>query len=306
MRLDTIQQILITNKDRLEALGTPTDQNNVKVSGVVEVAKGVREVQKTGIFQEECQAVLAVEVLSLAAQDPIVVNKDSFNQYNAALNRLKTHVTIFAAALTEHLEVLEPQSILVRLPETTSVETAGKMLVEIDKILNQLVTNKYLDGKVQLVRFATGGTPWVDIYLATDLAYRFIAAMVDLYFGIKQRQNQKRAQEELLKGLTLETAHRQAVFDAINAEVKAYSDKRLKEIFDEHNIPEDDNEFVRRTENSLRMLGSLLDRGVEIHPTLTASPEWKSLLPDPKRIFETLKSLPLPKSEEDDEESTEE
>ncbi len=306
MRLDEIQQILHANVGRLRVTHTAAgDQQNFKVSGILEAAVGVREVQKTGIFQKECQAVLDVEALSLAVQDPVVVSTGIFKQYGSPLDTLRQRVAIVDAALNEYLEELKPESILVRLPEMTNVEAAGKMLIEIDKMLSQFVVNEYLDGKVQLVRFAVGGTPWIDIYLASALAYRFIAAMIDLYFGIKQRQNHQKAQEELLKGLTLETAHRQAVFDAINAEVKAFSEKRLKEIFDEHDIPADDHEFARRTENSLRMLGSLLDRGVEIHPTLTATSEWRSLLPDPKRILDTIKSLPLPRGEEDDKESTE-
>lgn len=84
-------------------------------------------------------------------------------------------------------------------------------------------------------------------------------------------------------------------------EIDAYHQNRMQELLGANAIPPTAHEFGLRVENSLRMLGSLLDRGVEIHPSLTAPIEERKLFPDPKRLLEVIKSLPSGEGEKQQE-----
>ena len=290
MRLDSIREILEKNISRL-SLNSEAVDRNMKISSFRNAIEGVRNIRETGMFQRLCNSLLSQEVISLAAEEPIVVPTATFNTFNVQLSELKTRAQFVFDALTEVIEPLPVACIRVKLPDTSDLDDAGKVIIQLNKLLDQLVVNTYLDGKVSLQGFAQGSI-WVDVCLGSILAYRFIAGLVTLYYEIKQRQLQAATREIALKDLELTSEVRKALFTAIRNEVESYSKKRLLELLQESAVRPDDHEFERRVENSLKVLGSLLERGLEIHPSLTAPAKDKKLLPDPKRIGEAIKSLP--------------
>jgi len=207
------------------------------------------------------------------------------------LNDLRTRVRYVLDALNEFVKPLPVDCIRVKLPETSNLETAAKVELELDKLLNQLLANEYLAGKVALQGF-TQGSLWVDICLGSVAAFHFLAGLIALYFDVKQRQTQQGVREELLQDLTLAVEVRKAVAKAMKDEIETYRQTRMRELLEQSSIPVADHEFVLRVENSLKTLGNLLERGLEIHPSLTAPIEERRLFPDPKRVLDAIRSLP--------------
>lgn len=292
MRLDSVREILKDNVNRLVIDTEPTEGGkNYKLRRFMIAIGAVREIQDTGMFQVLCRSILAQEVIVLAVHEPIVVSAGIASDFEAKLNSLRTRAQYVLDALNEFVTPLPEECIRVRLPETNDLETAAKITLDLNKLLNQVVVNEYVSGEVSLKGF-TQGSLWIDICLGSLSAYHLIAALVRLYFEARQRQAQQAARSQFLQDLTLSVDIRKAVAKAINDEVDAYRKHRLKELLEEAGVPPSDHEFALRVENSLKMLGDLLERGLEIHPSLMASIEERKRLPDPKLILEAIKALP--------------
>ncbi len=297
MRIDSVHEILTNNVPFLTFESSKVDNSTVRVTDFTNTLDAVRNIRETGMFSEYCDTILSEEAFVLAVREPIAVSSQSATRFSQSLAHLRSRASTVLDALEEYVRDIPPESVRIKLPEVSSPDQAAELLKEIDTMLNQILVNDYFEGRVRLERFMDGSL-WIDLFLGSWIAYRFVAGLVNVYFDVKSKQVEQKSREVMIGDLELEAELRASVLRATKVEVDAYRESRLRELLEEHDVPEDDHEFARRTENSLRMLGSLLERGLEINPALSAPVEEQRLLPDPKRVLEAIRALPSAETDE--------
>lgn len=291
MRLDSIREILANNADRLKVASVQMEAGNARLSKIRDVIHAIEAVKLTGMFQKLCQEMLEIHVISLSVHDEIVVSNSTYQRFSALLTELSVRVHYVLDALNEHVKLTPEDCIRVKLPDTSDLAMASGVMQDIDTILNQVVANDHLNGQVRLHGLAEG-SHWVDICLGSAGAFQFVAALVRMYFSIKKFQVEQRAREEMLRDVTLQVDLREALAKALVADFDNYVHKQMAELLDQSGVPSTDKEYPLRVENSLRRLGELLEKGLEIHPALSAPMEMRKLLPEPSQLFEVIKKLP--------------
>lgn len=292
MRIDSIKAALAGAQPHLSIKAQTVDNNkNTRVTGVRETIAAIEAIRATGILREACDGVLQVESLALSNMDPVVVPCDVFTKFNSALTNLRNRVHIVSQAFEELVHDLPANSVRISLPPTQNLKEASNHLKELDIVLNQALANSYIEGKIELARFASGSL-WVDVALGSYIALQTLAGLVRLYFEVRKKSLQLDASGKLLEDLNAQVEMRDQLRDTLKQLLDPFRAKKLRSLLDNAKVPEDDSEFEVRFGKAFDKLGKLLESGLEVHPNLAASKEEQSLLPDVKKLKETLKLLP--------------
>lgn len=283
----TLREAIGKLQVRYEEIG-----GNVRLTGWKEAHSGVEQIKAAGILKNIVGAVLAVDVVTQSVQDPIVVSVDIGRAFNNALTELRQRATTLLKALDETLPEESEESVSFKLPDSSSLQEVSKDLDRLETILSQIVVNDYLKGEVRLLNFDRGSN-WIEVYLGSIVAVKFLGGLVRIYFEIRQRQIQLRtleaAADDLVSDVDLRKKLRENTIKRLEEE---YETKMETHIQNTSEIPTNDHEYKARVKVSMHMLGEMLNRGLEIHPALTAPVEVKNNFPNPLKLLETIKQLP--------------
>ncbi len=289
MRLESIRAVLRESIPRLR-MNVTVHEPNVRLSDFQKAVSGVRAIATTGLFRGLVGELLAIEPIVHAAGDLIVVARDTYNAFDGKLGELRSRATIVLEALDEHIGETPPNCFAIRLPDARDLESNGRLILDVNKILEQIVVNTYVDGQVTLDHVESGST-WLVVCVGSHTAFGLVAGLLRLYFECKEKATQQRARELVLDSMRLDANMRATLQGVLVDEVEDYRRARMKQALDEAQIPATDHEQVLRLETAVRALGPLLERGLEVHPVLSAPSEQRALVPDPKRLEEAIKLL---------------
>ena len=248
------------------------------------------QIKTTGALTKEAEAVLDVRDISLSPHEELVVNTQTFNIFNAAVQDLFSKATLLRRALMSVLSGPHDFSIDVKLPPTLRLSDLETLAHELEITLSQSLLNPYVKGDVTLTGFDRGSL-WLEIGLGAPSAVTFLAGMVRLIFTIREHDLKLRAQKEMLSQLTLDNSLKVQLGDAFLSMQKAVFDENLRQLMASAGIPEDEHELWERVKYSLDSLGSLVSKGVEIHADLWGPKEEQALFPPAEKLLEMSQKL---------------
>jgi hypothetical protein len=159
------------------------------------------------------------------------------------------------------------------------------------KILEQSFVNPQVGGKIDFKGFDRGSA-WMEIGLSSLLAVQILGGMAKFIQELLDFQQEHKAKEIMIQDLDLQLEARQNFSEALKKELELFTSKGTQNLLRQAGISEDDNEIKKRFEYSIEKLSRWMERGLEVHLSLTAPPETQRLFPDAEHILESMKLLP--------------
>ena len=264
---------------------------NIKISAFKKAKEAIIQLKELSIFTEIINDILSIEEISLAVHDEIVLPQNIANNFTSKFNQLKTHCAIFLKGLEELVPDQAEETINIKLPENGDLNSYAQLFEKIEKILSQLLINKYLNGEVKLIGFDTG-TNWLMIFVGSNAAVMFLFQLMRFYFEFKERELSLKTKELLFEDLKLRHETRGEILSKIKEKLENEFEEGVDKIFSKYKIPADDIEYKQRVKYALNQFEGLLKQGIEIHPALISRPEEVQLPLDHKKMLEVIKSLP--------------
>jgi hypothetical protein len=93
----------------------------------------------------------------------------------------------------------------------------------------------------------------------------------------------------MIEDINIQVDIKKTLYDALNKEKDEAFKARWSQLKESAAIPSDDHEIDERLKYSIKRLTELMDKGIEVHPSLTTPLEIRRQFPDAADISETLK-----------------
>jgi hypothetical protein len=291
MRLRLIQKVLEATTNNLQVSSeTIPGTNNFRVLGIQSVFSAVKKTEETGVLQTEVQRVLSSIVFETSL-DSLVVDHSSYSALTSSLSTLRERSISLFDALQDLIQDDSQETVSFKLPDSIKFDELSHLIEDLKKILEQSFVNEYINGKVDFQGFDRGSA-WLELAVGSLLAVQILGGMVKFIQDFIDFQQKHKAKEIMLKDLDVQADARKQISEALKKELDLFADQGIQSLLQQAGVPKDNNELKARFEYSIKTLSQWIERGLEVHPSLTAPPETQRLFPDAERILESMKLLP--------------
>jgi hypothetical protein len=283
VRLREIALILQDAVNSLQAQSSAPKGGVVTVKGFKDAIVAAERIAATGVLEKEARSVLGVSEFVTAARDQLTLDHSIAAQFTGALEDLRRKAEILGSAITEFVAAEPEDAVAVRLPPADDLATLGRDILELDKALGQLVHLPTVGGDVKLGDVDRGSL-WLTIILG-HVGVALVAQVVRLVFEYRERSIALKVKEEALADVELQREIRDAIAKTMLAELERLRRDGVLKVASDAGIMPDDNESMNRIKYAVKSLEDLMERGLEIHPTLMAPPEQRALFPPQRRLL---------------------
>ena len=269
MRLRDIQQILTDTVGELQIRTKDIKGSNDKEIHASRLTlEAIEALKPTGIFQGEITKLLSVSLIVNNVRDPIVVPLPVYQDFHNTLARLQQRATLFLGVLNEFIGEQDSHSIGVKLPPRLDLKQTADTIRDLDKLLQQALVNSDTEGTITLQGFDRG-SEWLEIGLGSTKALTFFSKMVQFYFNVKEKGVEIEGKREAIRAMKLKNDLVEEVNKSLTEELETYREQESNKLLG------DNNEQNERIKLSLDLLKTLMDKGLQIQPSLSSPEEIK-------------------------------
>ena len=273
--------------------------NNWWVTDYRDAVIAARRLNAAGVLKNDTGAMLSVTEIATHVDSHITVSADANSKFASALDRIQKSGHVLLETLDAMFEAEEPEQIAIQLPtDETSLCEVGKTMQQIEKLLQQVVVNEYVQGEVRLIAFDRG-TNWVEIYVGSLAAVSLIGAIVRLIYDFRLKNVDIATRREVFRSIKLENDLAAAAEKALEAELNALVETGAAHAAKVGGIPDSNHDLRERIKFVVAELGLLVSRGARIVPSLSAPEEQQSEFPEAKQIAVAMQQLAAPKRQID-------
>ena len=284
MRLRDIQQVLTDTIGALQIRTKNIDGSNDKeIHGSRRTLEAIEALKPTEVFKEEITKLLSVSLIVNNVSDPIVVPLPMYQDFHSTLTRLHQRATVFLGVLNEFIGEQDPHSIGVELPPRLDLEQTADTIRDLNMLLQQALVNPDTNGTITLQGFDRG-SEWLEIGLGSITALTRFSQMVQSYFRVKEKGIEIEKQREQARTMRLGNDLMEGVNKSLTRDFETYRERELDNFLGEN------NEQNERIKLSLDLLKTLMDKGAQIQPSLSAPEEIKSSF-SPREQIEQMKQI---------------
>jgi hypothetical protein len=192
-------------------------------------------------------------------------------------------IRLGAKALREAISAIVPdgdeQTIVIKLPPAQDLDDVITFLSSLQKALSSNVINDEIKGRVEVKSWQPGSL-WLDIGLGSVAAVVLVGSMAWAAAVIYKKWNEARIIRKFVDGLEIKNQTLDTLGTAVEESVALLVESEARNLL-AHNFQKQDNhEQVERLKMGIKELANLIDKGAEIHPSLTAPENVQNLFPD--------------------------
>ncbi len=291
MRLRDIQQVLT---DKIEALQITVNaisgSQDLEIQGTRQALEAIEALKQTEIFTREITALLSESAIVNNVKDTIVVPPPIYQNFHPTLMTLHKKATVFLEVLNEFIDEQEPHSISVKLPPRLDLEQTADTIRDLNMLLQQALVNPDTNGTITLQGFDRG-SEWLEIGLGSAMALTFLSQMVQFYFRVKKKSIEIEGNREAVRTMQLGNDLVEKAIESLTQNFETYREQELNKLLG------NENEQNERIKLSVNLLETLMDKGLQILPSLSAPEETKLSFSPPKQI-EQMKQISSQQEEE--------
>ena len=292
MRLRDIQQVLTGTVDALQITGNSiSGSQDVEIQGTRQALEAIEALKQTEIFTREITALLSESAIVNNVRDTIVVPPSIYSNFVNTLASLRERASVFLGVLNEFIGEQDPHSIGVKLPPRLDLEQTADTIRDLDKLLQQALVNPDTDGTITLRGFDRG-SEWLEIGLGSATALTFLSQMVQFYFRVREKNVEIEGKREVVRTMGLGNNLLEGINKSLTQSFDTYREQELNKLLGKNN---EQNERIKLGANLLK---TLMDKGLQILPSLSAPEETKLSFSPPKQI-EQVKQIPGQQEEEE-------
>ena len=278
MRLRDIQQVLTDTIDALQIrTNSISGSKDKEIHGSKQALEAIEALKQTEIFTRETTALLSESAIVNNVRDTIVVPPPIYNNFFNTLASLRERAAVFLGVLNEFIDEQDPHSIGVKLPPRLDLEQTAEIIRDLNKLLEQALVNPDTDGTITLQGFDRG-SEWLETGLGSTKALTFFSKMVQFYFNVKEKGVELEGKRESIRAMKLKNDLVEEINKSLTEEMETYREQESNKLLG------NDNEQNERIKLSLDLLKTLMDKGLQIQPSLSASEEIKLSFSPPEQI----------------------
>ena len=265
MRLRDIQQVLT---DTIGALKITAENipgsKDVEIQGTRRALEAIEALKQTEIFTKETTALLSESAIVNNVRDTIVVPPPIYSNFYNTLVALRERATVFLGVLNEFIGEQDPYSIGVKLPSGLDLKQTADTILDLDKLLQQSLVNPDTAGTVTLRGFDRG-SEWLEIGLGSAAALAFFSQMVQFYFRVKKKGIEIEGNREAVRTMQLGNDLVEKAIESLTRNFETYREQELNKLLGNENEQNEQNERIKL---SINLLETLMDKGLQILPSL--------------------------------------
>ena len=289
MRLRKIAQTLEEWYPKLRFSGQQLSHNNWRIQGAAGAVSAAEQIRRTGALTEDADGVLAQVEIAHNVQREIVVSEQMYTAFSTAVSTLRTKAELLLNAIRSLLPPDDAHLLSFRLPDEQDLDNIAATMRELQTVLSQAIVNPAIDGEARVVSFDRGSN-WIDIIVGSAGAVTVIGQLLRLITSFQLKQAEIAGKREVVRNLALQNDFTEAAERTLEQELATYLDTGVGQIATAAGVGED-NEYRERLKFSMKVLGDLITRGLEVHPSLTAPADIQEVFPKPKEIAAAMKHL---------------
>lgn len=275
MRIRQIVEICRTNILLLDYEGNPESNT---ISSFESTVSAVESFRKYQLFETQTADIVSVGAVYKSRLEEIRVDSSTFNKWRNSVFALKLVCSSFIETVQSRFQKSDDLSVSVKLPTMNNLSDLESFLHEFNTIFNQTLLEDPINSDSKIVSFENGSL-WFEIFLGTQLAFSLLAGMAWSAAVVRKKIIEGKIFVET--GITMKLKN-ESINDMKEAQkllLDQLVEAETNALLTHNSLVDATPDFTNRLRHSIRMLADLIDRGTEIHPSLTAPEEVKNLLP---------------------------
>lgn len=177
-----------------------------------------------------------------------------------------------------------PESINIKLPpNVTNLNDLSQVSREFHLAISQVIFNEEINGEERITGVENGSI-WVNIFLGTSAATTLIASITWSALVILKKKKELDLFNMQVQAYGLQVANNESLVEMNKKQIEIVVEAEAKYILSEHfkNNPEDK---IERIKNSIKIVSEMIDKGAEIHPSITSPEPLSNLFPSMKNLI---------------------
>lgn len=282
MRLREIQLILSENLPHIDFSSSQLPNYNppqFEMDDVIVNNEAIQNIYQTGLFNSIIER-LRVTSFYNSANDTIRLNQQENSTISSLINEIKNTGGLLLQSLnsTLHSDNLDDTNISVKIKTINSIDDLIEICGKLKKVIDLPLAEYEEGGQVKVVNFDSGSF-WFDFLLPTSASVTLIGSIAWAGAVIFKKYQEAFAFKQYVDGLKIQKEHLEVLTNAAKSKIDLDIEAEAKLIQNEF-FKDGDNDQLGRLKLSIREYSELIQKGVEIHPSLAAPEKVENLFPN--------------------------
>jgi hypothetical protein len=250
----------------------------------------MNKMMELGLFSSKSSIIVSGELKRISeGGDSITLNVSSYpsgylRELRKGIDEL-SGMAFFAVRFLKAIPTISPsipkpaEAFSIKLPCPRDFDDLIKMMSSVQTALGQNVINDKIKGHIKILSWEPGSF-WFDIALGSQAAFGLAAAIVWAAAVILKKKKESELLVEKVRSLKIKN---ESLTDIRNAQKELLDltvDAEARAVYDEHFGKTLDNEQMARLKHGIKLFSELINRGAEVHPSLSAPESVQNLFPD--------------------------
>ena len=248
-----------------------TDITNLKIA--------IERVKNQGLYVSLISEIETSIIFSTSQDEIILTDAKEDTRLKKGLEVVRSGCHALLMILKELYDEKEDDStIYVQMPKIKDLEDLSKKSKNLHNAISQSILDPSIKGTIK-VRSYDIGSLWIIITVGSVMAVKLIGGLVWAAAVIRKKKMEFKTFEQHVKCLEIKTESMVDLKDAqkkqLEESLEAEAGNLASQFYKSGNA-----EKTERLKYSIKLISDLMDKGVEIHPSLNASKEVGNMYPD--------------------------
>ena len=248
-----------------------TDITNLKIA--------IERVKNQGLYVSLISEIETSIIFSTSQDEIILTDAKEDTRLKKGLEVVRSGCHALLMILKELYDEKEDDStIYVQMPKIKDLEDLSKKSKNLHNAISQSILDPSIKGTIK-VRSYDIGSLWIIITVGSVMAVKLIGGLVWAAAVIRKKKMEFKTFEQHVKCLEIKTESMVDLKDAqkkqLEESLEAEAGNLAAQFYKSGNA-----EKTERLKYSIKLISDLMDKGVEIHPSLNASKEVGNMYPD--------------------------
>jgi hypothetical protein len=248
-----------------------TDITNLKMA--------LEKVKDQGLYASLISEIETTVIFSTSQDEIILTDAKEDSRLKKGLEVVRSGCHALMMVLKElYNEKEDDTTLYVQMPKIKDLEDLSKKSKILHNAISQTILDPNIKGAIK-VRAYDIGSLWIIMTVGSVLAAKLIGGLVWAAAVIRKKKIEFKTFEQHVKNLEIKTESMVDLKDAqkkqLEISLEAEAGNLVSQFYKSSNA-----EKIERVKYSIKLISDLMDKGVEVHPALSASKEVGDMFPD--------------------------
>lgn len=248
-----------------------TDITNLKMA--------IEKVKDQRLYVSLISEIETTVIFSTSQDEIIMTDAKEDSRLKKGLEVVRSGCHALLMVLKElYDEKEDDKTIYVQMPKIKDLEDLSKKSKVLHNAISQTILDPSIKGAIKVKAYDVGSL-WIILTVGSVMAAKLIGGLVWAAAVIRRKKMEFKTFEQHVKGLEIKNESMVDLKDAqkkqLEVSLEAEAGNLVSQFYKSGNA-----EKIERVKYSIKLISDLMDKGVEVHPSLIASNEVGSMFPD--------------------------